>query len=135
MYMNARSVKIAPGTRGSVSHDFFDRELVALRALRDPLPAVRGPIAGRPRRLRGLHEGLRPRRVEGEGLESDEVVQLLHDLRRQDRLELGKELVLRGPEIPATRDGQQDPLAEHAAAAARPTIRKDCVHGPCVDTV
>src|SRR5947199_10728682 len=100
MYMNARSVKIAPWTRGSVSHDLFDRELVALRALRDPLPALRRPIAGRPRRLRGLHEGLRPGRVEGEGLESDEVVQLLHDLRRQDRLELGKSSFFAAPRFP-----------------------------------
>src|SRR5438876_10209489 len=76
------SESVAPWTRRSVSHDLFDRELVALRALRDPLPALRRPVAGRPRRVRGLHEGLRPRRIQGEGLESDEVVQLLHDLRR-----------------------------------------------------
>src|SRR5437763_14159634 len=101
MYMNARSVKIAPWTRGSVSHDFFDRELVALLALRDPLPAVRGPIAGRPRRLGGLHGGLRPRRVDGQRLESEEVVQLLDDLRRHARLGLGKELRLRGPGLTA----------------------------------
>src|SRR5438876_9040977 len=73
---------LAPLTRGSGSHDLFDRELVALRALRDPLTALRRPVAGRPRRVRGLHEGLRPGRIQAEGLESDEVVQLLHDLRR-----------------------------------------------------
>src|SRR5881396_3072036 len=110
MYMNARSVKIAPWTRGSVLHDLFDRELIALRALRDSLPALGRPVAGRPRRVRGLHERLRPGRIEGESLESDEVVQLLHDLRRQDRLEFGEQFVLRGPDIPATGDEQQDPL-------------------------
>src|SRR5207249_11487871 len=85
MYMNASSE-----SRGLNSHDLFDHQLVALRALRDPLPAVRGPIAGRPGRLRGLHERLRPGRIEAEGLETDEDVQLVHDLRREDRLELGE---------------------------------------------
>src|SRR2546430_11443779 len=75
------TVDVAP-SRGSVLHDLFDRELIALRALRNSFPALRRPVAGRPRRVRGLHEGLRPGRIEGEGLESDEVVQLLHDLRR-----------------------------------------------------
>src|SRR5438309_163947 len=122
MYMNASSE-----SRGLNSHDLFDHELVALRALRDPLPSVRGPVAGRPGRLRGLDERLRPGRIQGEGLQPDEVVQLVHDLRREDRLELGEELGLRRPEVPPARDEQQDALAEQAAAAARPAFRQDRV--------
>src|SRR2546429_5914243 len=99
MYMNASSE-----SRCLNSHDLIDHELVALRALRDPLPAVRGPVAGRPGRLRGLDERLRPGRIQGEGLQPDEVVQLLHDLRREDRLELGEELGLGRPEAPPARD-------------------------------
>src|SRR5437870_2521183 len=114
---------------GRFSHDLFDHQLVALRALRDPLPTVRGPVAGRPGRLRGLHERLRPGRIEGEGLQPDEVVQLVHDLRREDRLELGEELGLRRPEVPPAGDEQQDALAEQATGAARPSLRQDGVDG------
>src|SRR5437016_10721899 len=114
-------------SRGLNSYDLFDRELVALRALRDPFPAVRGPVAGRPGRLRSLDERLRARGIQGEGLEPDEVVQLLHDLRREDRLELGEELGLRRPEVPPDRDEQQDALAKQAATAARPAFRQDRV--------
>src|SRR5438046_8603550 len=93
MYMNASSE-----SRGLNSHDLFDHQLVALRALRDPLPAVRGPVPGRPGRLRGLDERLRPGGIQSEGLQSDEVVQLIHDLSREDRLEIGEELGLLNPE-------------------------------------
>src|SRR5205809_7073963 len=36
---------LASLTRGSGSHDLFDRELVALRALRASFPALRRPVA------------------------------------------------------------------------------------------
>src|SRR5205809_7234369 len=106
MYMNS-SIE----SRGLNSRDLFDHELVALRALRNPLPAVRGPVAGRPGRLRGLDERLRARGIEGQGLESDEVVQLFHDLRREDRLELGDEIGLLRPKVLPTLDNQLDPMA------------------------
>src|SRR5947209_3203044 len=66
---------------------------------------------------------------EGQGLESDEVVQLFHDLRREDRLELGEELGLRRPKVPPARNEQQDPLAEQATRATRPSLPQDGVDG------
>src|SRR5439155_25930504 len=118
VYTVSEGARLEPGSPAR-SHDLFDRELVAaLRALRDPLPAFRRPVTGRAWRLRGLDERLRPRRIQGQGLQPDEVVQLLHDLRRQDRLEFGEELGLGRPEAPEARDEQQDALAEQSAGAA-----------------